>query len=312
MSITRRANPVDETGELALDRPGHSQVEPWRPADVVEVQPERARPRAAQPVDVRYADAPNPRRRFDLLGALSGIVGLAFKLTALLIMVAILWAVVGLIGIGGSLTSGVGARVSSALEQGAAAATAIGQRAADAFDPAHPPRSALTQDVEIDELLRVSVGGDIAGSTTRTVTLASIQRRPDATSSDAALYASLHSELRQPNDTKVMGVTVRSTREPRDDYVYKGETVRIGTKLYKVNWISAERRQIALVAYRDQDHVSSPVKASVEETQARTKLTGAVGMPSPPNPSPCDMRIRRSRGDVGIQGSEVYGAPASP
>jgi hypothetical protein len=91
-----------------------------------------------------------------------------------------------------------------------------------------------------------------------------IQRRPDATSPDAALYATLHSELRQPNDTKVLGVTVRSSREPRDDYLYKGETVRIGSKLYKVNWISAEGQQIALVAYRDQDHVSSPVKAAFD------------------------------------------------
>src|SRR5205823_7538885 len=137
------------------------------------------RPAGARPVDVRYAEAHQPRRGFDLLGFLSGVVGLAFKLTALLILLAMLWAVVGLVGIGGNLTSGVGARVSSALEQGAAAATAIGQRAADAFDPAHPPRAALSQDVEIDELLRVSVGGDVAGSTTRTITVTAIQRRPD-------------------------------------------------------------------------------------------------------------------------------------
>ncbi len=261
MSISRRAYPDEHTSELALDRPSRTEVEPWQPTGGIEVQPDAARPTSARPV---YAEAPQPRRGIDLLGFLSGVVGLAFKLTALLILLAILWAVVGLIGIGGNVTSGVGARVSSALEQGAAAATAIGQRAADTFDPAHPPRATLSQDVEIDELLRVSAGGDVAGSTTRTITVSAIQRRADAANADAALYATLHSELRQPNDTKVLGVTVRSTKEPRDDYVYKGETVRIGTKLYKVNWISAERQQIALVAYRDQDHVSSPVKATFE------------------------------------------------
>ena len=62
----------------------------------------------------------------------------------------------------------------------------------------------------------------------------------------------------------MLGVTVRSTTEPRDDYIYKGETIRVGSKLYKVNWISAERNQIALIAYRDQDHVAAPVKAAFD------------------------------------------------
>jgi len=136
--------------------------------------------------------------------------------------------------------------------------------AADALDPAHPPRVALSQDQEIDEFLRVGVGSEIAGSSTRTVTLSAIQRRSDATSPDAALYATLHSDLRQSNDTKVFGVTVRSSRDPKDDYLYKGETVRIGAKLYKVNWISVERQQMALILYRDQDHVTAPIKASFD------------------------------------------------
>ena len=33
---------------------------------------------------------------------------------------------------------------------------------------------------------------------------------------------------------------------------WRGETIRIGQKLYKVNWVSIERQQVALIAYRDQ------------------------------------------------------------
>jgi len=230
------------TVEPAYVEPAY--VEPWRPS--------------------RVSEAPPPRRRFDPIGTLSSVVGLAAKLTFLLILLTALWALAGLVGVGGNVTSGVGARVSSAIGQAGSATSAIGQRAMDTLDPAHPPRDALSQDLEIDDLLRVSVGSEIAGSSTRTITLAAIQRRNDAPNADASLYATLHSELRQSNDTKVMGVTIRSTKEPRDDYLYKGETVRIGAKLYKVNWISAERKQIALVLYRDQDHVTAPVKAAFD------------------------------------------------
>jgi hypothetical protein len=257
MSLSQRAHPDDE--ELAMDRPSRPAVEPWQASRQVQARPIEPHPLETRPVEVISA-----RRGFDPVGFLSSIVGLAFKLVGLLILLTVLWALAGFVGIGSSVTGGVGAHVSSAIEQGAAAATAIGQRAADEFDPAHPPRAALTQDLEIDELLRLNVGAEVPGASTRAVTLAAIQRRPDAPNADAALYATLHSELRQPNDTKVLGVTIRSTTDPHDDYLYKGETVRIGAKLYKVNWISAERQQIALVLYRDQDHASAAMKAAFD------------------------------------------------
>jgi hypothetical protein len=62
----------------------------------------------------------------------------------------------------------------------------------------------------------------------------------------------------------VLGVTVRSTRDPREYYLYKGETIRIGSKLYKVNWVSTERQQLALIAYREQDRVTAPLKAEID------------------------------------------------
>jgi hypothetical protein len=235
----RHSHQEDE--ELSLDR---APVGSWRMP-----QPVEARPGLRGP---------------DPIGTVSSLVGLGLKLTVLLFFLMMLWAFAGFVGIGGSATNGVGARISSAIDRGAATAAGVGQRVADAIDRAHPPRGALTQDVEIDELVRVNIGAPLPGATTRAVTVASVQRRDGAETSDTAMYAVLRSELRQPNETKILGVTVRSTTEPRDDYVYKGETIRIGPKLYKVNWISAERKQIALIAYRDQDRVTAAVKAAFD------------------------------------------------
>jgi hypothetical protein len=182
----------------------------------------------------------------------------------LLILLVVLWGVVTLTNTGlrapGALTDQVG----SAVERSANAIGAVGQRVADALDPAHPPRQALAQDVEIDELLRVHVGEQVAGSKSRDLTLASIQRRADPAGPDSAVYAVLHGELREAQETKVLGVTVRSTRDPREYYLYKGETIRIGSKLYKVNWVSTERQQLALIAYREQDRVTAPLKAEID------------------------------------------------
>ena len=204
------------------------------------------------------------RPRRDPLGIASGLVGLALKLTWLAILLALLVGLLGLIGIGGRPAATVGEKVGAAFQQGVSALGTAAQQARDAFDPAHPPRSALAQDVEIDELLRVGVGQELAGSGTRTVTLAGVRRRDGAESPDTAVYATLKSELRVPEETKVLGVTLRSSRDPREHHLYRGETFRLGTRLYKVNWVSVERQQAAIVAYRDQDRVTAPAKFAIE------------------------------------------------
>ena len=203
-----------------------------------------------------------PRR--DPLGVASGLVGLALKLTWLAILLALLVGLLGVIGIGGRPTATVGEKVGAAFQQGVSAIGAAAQQARDAFDPAHPPRTALAQDVEIDELLRLGVGQELSGSGTRVVTLASVQRRDGAESPDTAVYATLKSELRVPEETKVLGVTLRSTRDPREHHLYRGESFRVGNKLYKVNWVSVERQQAAIVAYRDQDRVTAPAKFAID------------------------------------------------
>ena len=221
-------------------------------------------PSAAQAVPAVPATEPVLRPHRDPLGVASGLVGLALKLTWLAIVIALLVGLLGLIGVGGRPTASVGEKVGAAFQQGVNAIGTAAQQARDAFDPAHPPRTALAQDVEIDELLRIGVGQELAGSGARTVTLAGVQRREGADSPDTAVYATLKSELRVPDETKVLGVTLRSTRDPREHHLYRGETFRIGTKLYKVNWVSVERQQAAIVAYRDQDRVTAPAKFAID------------------------------------------------
>ena len=206
----------------------------------------------------------SPARRSTFADALSSGIGLLAKLTLLLILLAVLWGVVSFVNMGVRAPTAIGEGITNALERGATAAASAAQRVTDTFDPAHPPRQVLIQDSEIDELLRLNVGAEVPGSTTRTLTVASIQRQAAPTSQDAAIYAVLHGELRTPAETKVLGMTVRSTRDPQDYYLYKGETVRIGQKLYRVNWVSMERQQVALVAYRDQDRVAAQLKAQID------------------------------------------------
>ncbi len=207
---------------------------------------------------------PLARRDGDLLGVASRGVGLLVKLTLLLILLTVLVGLMGILGVGGGATASVGNRIGAALGDGASTVGRAVQSVRDVADPAHPPRDALAQDTEFDELVRLDVGAQIGGSQTRTLTIASIQRRQEAVHPDQSAYAVIHSELIVPRETRVMGLLVRSTREPRDDYLYKGETFRVGRRLYKVNWVSFERQQVAVAAYRDADRATAPAKFEVD------------------------------------------------
>lgn len=242
--------PARTDDDLLLDRPA---PQDWRPARRYDDREDD------RPIVIRTERLPAGR-----LDTVSRGIGLLVKLTVLLVLLALLWGTVTMVNAGVGAPGAIGDRIGSAIERGAGAVGAAGQRIADSFDPAHPPRQALAQDVEIDELLRLDVGSQIAGSATRELTLASIQRRADPSGPDGAVYAVLHGELREPQQTTVLGVTVRSTRDPKDYYLYKGETVRIGRKLYKVNWVSIERQQVALIAYREQDRVTAALKAEID------------------------------------------------
>src|SRR5262245_25506276 len=122
--------------ELALDRPARP---PWRDlyADADTSHRE----------DVRPVVVSRPARSASPLDAVSRGIGLLLKLTLLLILLAVLWGMVTLIGVGVRAPSAIGEQIGGAIERGTSILGAAGQRVADTFDPAHPPRAALPQDV---------------------------------------------------------------------------------------------------------------------------------------------------------------------
>ena len=251
--------PARADDDLLLDRPAR----PERRDTRAEVRyDDRAQYEDRSEVgQVVIAPAPRPLTAVDVV---SRGIGTLIKLTVLLILLAVLWGLVAMVNAGVRAPGAIGEQIGNPVERSANAIGAVGQRVMDQFDPAHPPRLPLAHDIEIDELLRLNAGSQVSGSSTRTVTVASIQRRADPSGPDGAVYAVLHGELREPQETKVLGVTVRTTRDPQDYYLYKGETIRIGRKLYKVNWVSIERQQLALIAYREQDRVTAPLKAEID------------------------------------------------
>ncbi len=198
--------------------------------------------------------------RADPLDTANRLVGLLARLTLLAVLVAILVAVLGLIGVGGRATASVGDRIGAAIERSTGALTGVAQSVRDAADPAHPPRAPLAFDTEFEELLKLQAGAQLSGASERTVAFARFERRADAPSPEAAAYAVLHTELRSPREIRIFGVLLRSDRDPRDAFLYKGESIRVGRKLYKVNWVSLEHQQVALTAYRHPDQVTGTLK----------------------------------------------------
>lgn len=205
-----------------------------------------------------------PERRRDWLALTSRTVGLLVKLTFLAILLVVLIGLLDVVGVGGRTTTGVGESLSAAFAGGTRAVAGAVQSVRDLGDPAHPPRGPLTQDTELDELMRLDVGSQVLGSADRTVIVTSVGRREDADSPDASIFAVVHTELRQPREVRIFGVVVRTDTEPRDHYLYKGETFRVGRRLYKVNWVSLDRQQVAIGAYREPDRVTAPRKLEAD------------------------------------------------
>ena len=141
--------------------------------------------------------------------------------------------------------------------------TSAEQSLQDAADPNHPPRG-LTYDTEFTALQVVHVGEALPGGTQYVVTLSGIKRRDSAESTDTAVYAQVHAQLRQPRETRVLGQLIRTDADPHDHVVYKGETFRIGRAVYRVNWISDADMTMAVATYRNPDTVMAALKFDYE------------------------------------------------
>ena len=171
-----------------------------------------------------------------------------------LLLLGVLLAVV-LLAVNFSSASGqLAQRLSGALQRTGQGFATAGQTVADAFNPTHPPRYAISQDTELAALSTMRIGETVGVSRDYDFALAGIRRREDASGNpDVAQYGILQRRYKTPRETKILGVTVRVDRGEQQYVLDRGETFRIGGTLYKVNWISASEQQMAVAVYRNPD-----------------------------------------------------------
>jgi hypothetical protein len=180
----------------------------------------------------------------------------------IVLLLAILAGVAMLVLAMGSLLN-VPNNVGGVASQARGAVTSAQQALQDATDPNHPPRG-LSYDTEFSALQIVHVGEGLPGGTQYVLTVTAIKRRENAESADTALYATVHAQLREPRETRVLGQVVRTDADPHDHAVYKGETLRIGRAVYRINWLSEAESAVALATYRNPDAVTAPQKFAYE------------------------------------------------
>jgi hypothetical protein len=194
-----------------------------------------------------------------MLGTAVQTVVLVLLLAVLAGVLVVLFAVLSLANAPGQVANGVGSRLGGVTADAGRAVANAQQALQNVADPNHPPIG-LTYDTEFAALPVWHVGERLPDANQYVLTLQAIRRREAADSADAAQYAVIHAELRQPRETRLLGQVLRSDSDPHDYVVYKGETFRIGRALYRVNWVSLEAAQVAAGVYRHPDAVSSPFK----------------------------------------------------
>jgi hypothetical protein len=188
----------------------------------------------------------------------AGILSTTIQVLVLVLLLAVLAAVVQLLLLVTSVAN-VPSQVSGATSQASRIVSSAQQAVQDATDPNHPP-AGLTYDTEFTAIDTWRVGDGLPGGTDYVLTVRAIQRRSGAGSSDTALFATIHAELRQPHETRILGQLVRSDSDPHDYVVYKGELFRISNTAYRVNWLSQETDSVAAGVVRNPDAVTQPLK----------------------------------------------------
>jgi hypothetical protein len=186
--------------------------------------------------------------------AVWGLAATALALGILLCALALV-ALAGATSLAGGPWRPLGDQVNGAVERTGQAAAVSGQAVRDAFDPSHPPRDALPQDAEFDALQLVGVGEALAAADQSRVELARIAKRPDAQNPTVAQYALVRRAWITPQTRRVLGVPLGEDRGEQEHYLYQGQSFRLGSHYYKVNWVSVDRQQIAIARYRTADGV---------------------------------------------------------
>lgn len=207
--------------------------------------------------DARSASAAKP-------GCQPASIALALFLGALALLVLAVAAAVLLVAtqaahLGGDLTGGLGATARSATGAITRGAQSAAQAVQDAADPLHPPRYAIHQDPEFDQLRTVSAGEPLGDSRQYRFQVVAIEPRPDGATPDERVYAGVHRQLIVPRVTKVLGVTIRTDDQGQDYALYRGQEFAIGGRVYKVNWLSIEAKAVGIVRFRQADQAGGPL-----------------------------------------------------
>jgi hypothetical protein len=160
---------------------------------------------------------------------------------------------------GGNLTGGVGSTLQTAGTAVARSAQSVVQSVADAADPLHPPRYAIQQDPEFDELRTLSAGDALGDSRLYHFAVVAIEQRSDTGTTDQLVYARVHRRLLVPNVTKILGITIRTDDQPKDYALYRGEEFGLGGHTYKVNWLLPGSQQVATARFRQAAAAAGPL-----------------------------------------------------
>ncbi|GAC1315492.1 MAG: hypothetical protein NVSMB2_07190 [Chloroflexota bacterium] len=216
-------------------------------------------PHKPERVDAPPAPIVITRESRDARSSLIGGLTLVLLLAVLGAVLLVLFTVASLVNVPGQVAGGLGSRLGAVAETSGQAVARAQQAIEDATDPAHPPVG-LTYDTEFSSLLVIHTAEHLPGGTDYALSLTGLTRRPNPASADVAQYATIHAELRQPHETRLLGQLLRSDSDAHDYAVYKGESFRVGRSVFRVNWVSASEASVAIAAYRAPDTISAPLK----------------------------------------------------
>lgn len=190
-----------------------------------------------------------------LLGAIGAVIGLLLVVILVVVLLTLVQVVTVTNQTAGSLTE----RAGQAAATTGRTLAGVAQDLVDRFNPSHPPRVALAQDTEFEALRLLQLGDTIGETGEYEFVLTGIRRRDGVTTPDTAQYAVVTRRYRVPRETKLLGVTVRVDRGETEYVLDRGESFRIGQAVYKVNWVSAERGQVAIARLKPPVPAGTPL-----------------------------------------------------
>ncbi len=239
---------------MALESPRENHVTA-RNQDQSEDLPEEQRPR------VIYLDSGRGRR--DSLDVVFRVLAGFAMAMIIALLASLLLVIVGLSGAMNAANSSL-SQASRAIQDASSAIQGPVQGVLGQLQPDRPPPTIVSQGPEFAELKRVAVGAPVGQTGSYVVTVSRITKRDGATDPNQAQYAVLHRKLLAPRPRMVGPVQVGEDHDEADFYLYKGESFRLGSEIYQVNWVSLDENAVGLVRFRNADAVTGALKFQVD------------------------------------------------